>query len=268
MTTTIIAHEYNGFEVGQRPADGYMNLTAMAKANGKLIADYLRLDSTKAFLEELSESMGYPIDSLIQVKTGRNGGTWGHPRVAINCGQWCSAKFAALVSGWIFDWMTTGQNPIHQAISDRLQSRLALQQVERARFADEIKAFLVGIQKYDDHKYSGQFFAKVHDSLNRLITGETSREMKQRLQDEMGVKVDEKTLIRDYFPIEAIELYRAMCRTATNFMYREQMHPLKAVLEAARMALPYDHEAKPIDFELNIKRLAVMKGVLQLKSFD
>jgi len=32
----------------------------MAQANGKLIADYLRLDSTNAFLVELSGSMGIP----------------------------------------------------------------------------------------------------------------------------------------------------------------------------------------------------------------
>ena len=32
--------------------------------------------------------------------------------VAINCGQWCSAKFAVLVSKWVFEWMSTGHNPL------------------------------------------------------------------------------------------------------------------------------------------------------------
>lgn len=106
-----ITHNVNDIAIGQRPADGYINLTAMAQANGKLIADYLRLETTKAFAEELSKTMGIPIVNLIQVKAGRNGGTWGHPQVAIHCGQWCSAQFAVLVSKWVYDWMREGKEP-------------------------------------------------------------------------------------------------------------------------------------------------------------
>lgn len=79
----LITHKVNDIAIGLRAADGYINLTAMAQANGKLIADYLRLETTKAFVEELSKTMGIPIVNLIQVKAGRNGGTWGHPQVAI-----------------------------------------------------------------------------------------------------------------------------------------------------------------------------------------
>lgn len=32
-------------------------------------------------------------------------GTWVHPQVAINLGQWCSPKFAVAVSKWVFEWM-------------------------------------------------------------------------------------------------------------------------------------------------------------------
>ncbi len=32
-------------------------------------------------------------------------GTWVHPHVAINLGQWASPKFAVLVSKWVFEWM-------------------------------------------------------------------------------------------------------------------------------------------------------------------
>ncbi|MCZ8118442.1 MAG: KilA-N domain-containing protein [Microcystis sp. LE18-22.4A] len=112
---TIILHEADGLQIGQRHEDGYINLTQMAQANGKLIADYLRLDITKAFLDELSMDMGIPISKLIQIRRGKPAnlqGTWGHPQVAINCGQWCSAKFAVLVSQWVVEWMTTAQNLI------------------------------------------------------------------------------------------------------------------------------------------------------------
>lgn len=115
FTLKIILHEADGLQIGQRHEDGYINLTQMAQANGKLIADYLRLDITKAFLDELSMDMGIPISKLIQIRRGKPAnlqGTWGHPQVAINCGQWCSAKFAVLVSQWVVEWMTTAQNPI------------------------------------------------------------------------------------------------------------------------------------------------------------
>ena len=45
-----------------------MNLTQMAKVNGKLIADYLKLETTKTFLSKLSMDMGIPISKLIQIR--------------------------------------------------------------------------------------------------------------------------------------------------------------------------------------------------------
>ena len=75
MQENIISHNHNETLINQRYKDGYINLTAMAQAEGKLIADYLRLDSTKAFLGELSRSMGIPIDLLVIIKTtGPNSG--------------------------------------------------------------------------------------------------------------------------------------------------------------------------------------------------
>ncbi len=96
-----------------------MNLTQMAKNNGKKINDYLRLDTTKAFLNKLSTVTGIPVTGkkgLIQIRQGGNDknaqGTWGHPKVAINCAMWCDAEFAVFVTNLVFDWMTTGKNPI------------------------------------------------------------------------------------------------------------------------------------------------------------
>lgn len=91
--------------------DGYVNATKLCKKAGKLWADYSRLESTKAFLEALSRSMGIPIDVLIvSVVTGKNEnrGTWVHPRVATHLAQWLSPEFAAQVSGWVEELITTG----------------------------------------------------------------------------------------------------------------------------------------------------------------
>src|SRR4051812_12373086 len=105
----VIQREYNGIAITQRRADRYIDATAMCRAHGKLIADYLRLGSTKEFLNALSGSMGIPIDVLVQIITGgpnASRGTWVHPRVALNLAQWCSPNFAVQVSEWLEELLT------------------------------------------------------------------------------------------------------------------------------------------------------------------
>lgn len=120
LTLALIPHEMNGTLIHQRAVDGYVNATAMCKAVGKNFADYKRLQSTEAFLQELSSVVGIPITGLLYSFQGgrpQDQGTWVHPDVAINLGQWCSPKFAVAVSRWVRDWMagkfTKGTLPYH-----------------------------------------------------------------------------------------------------------------------------------------------------------
>jgi hypothetical protein len=94
MAENIVRHDYNGAAIPQR-ADGYVSLTAMAQAEGKLAKDYLRLKSTKEYLNGLSSVMGILPTELIQVFQGGSGdqGTWAHPEVAIDFAQWVSVPF-------------------------------------------------------------------------------------------------------------------------------------------------------------------------------
>ena len=91
----LTTHNYNGFAISQ-DRDKYTSLTDMARACGKFVADYLRLDSTTEYLQELSRSMGLTTDQLIRIKRdGKNNerGTWAHPEVAIDFAQWCNVSF-------------------------------------------------------------------------------------------------------------------------------------------------------------------------------
>lgn len=111
---TLIPHKVQNSVIDQRAEDGYINATAMCKAAGKLMADYMRLGSTKDFLSELHSDMGIPISELVQsVKGGESQlqGTWVHPQVAIHLAQWLSPKFAVQVSKWVHEWMT-GKHPV------------------------------------------------------------------------------------------------------------------------------------------------------------
>ncbi|NJL64559.1 MAG: ParB/RepB/Spo0J family partition protein [Methylacidiphilales bacterium] len=137
----IILHKVNDLQIGQRHEDGYINLTKMAQASNKKLNDYLRLSTAKAFIEKLSTDTGIPVsgkNGLVQVHKGGNNkvaqGTWGHPQVAINCGQWCSPEFAVLVSKWVFNWITTAQNSVKESFDSSNQ------------FSDVVKAYIESSQ--------------------------------------------------------------------------------------------------------------------------
>ena len=65
-----------------------INATALCRAGNKLIADYLRLSNTKAYLEAVESNMGIPILELIKVNTGGDhSGTWVHRKIGYHLAQ-------------------------------------------------------------------------------------------------------------------------------------------------------------------------------------
>ncbi|MBC6414152.1 MAG: KilA-N domain-containing protein [Chromatiales bacterium] len=116
----LIGHKLGNELISQRPKDGYINATALCKAAGKSFYDYVRLNSTKDFLQELSTETGIPVSALYQTLKGGNQpelqGTWVHPDVATHLAQWLSPKFAVQVSKWVREWLTgqvSGHMPYH-----------------------------------------------------------------------------------------------------------------------------------------------------------
>lgn len=104
----LIPREVENQIVYQRAEDGYVNATAMCDAAGKRLGNYLKNQTTKDFIVELSRSARIPADLLVQIiSTGPNEqrGTWVHPDVAIHLAQWCSPKFAVQVNRFIREWM-------------------------------------------------------------------------------------------------------------------------------------------------------------------
>ena len=93
-------------EIPQRKWDGYLGATQMSKVGmGKKFNDWLRLKTTKAFLEALSADTGIPVCSLVEVsqaRSDRGGGSWIHPKASIHLAMWISPEFAVQVMDWIF----------------------------------------------------------------------------------------------------------------------------------------------------------------------
>lgn len=124
--------DYNGQSI-QRRTDGYLSLNQMCNANGKLVADFLRLKSTKAYIAELSASMGIPIDEIVESKEGAMYGTWGHPLLALRCAQWISPKFAVWCDAHIFNLMDTGITSLKIDPLEEMRLKIQLADLERQK---------------------------------------------------------------------------------------------------------------------------------------
>lgn len=95
--------------------DVMINLTEMAKANSKEISNWLRLDSTKSYLEKLKNNDIQKVH--IEIRKGGNSqmqGTWGSKRVAIRLAQWLSDEFAIWVDMQIEELLIKGAVSIQQ----------------------------------------------------------------------------------------------------------------------------------------------------------
>lgn len=289
MAKNIITHEFNQVTIDQRISDGFLNGTAMCAANDKQINSWFQNKDTLDLFQTLSEDLGIETNTgilqdldtkrlsatkygeafpgLITIKRGspeNGGGVWIHPDLSMQLAQWCNKRFALQVSRWIKEWLTTGKNPIvNQEDKDRLSYRSTLKDDARTSMTDEIKRYLQDIQRYDDQHYRGKYFAKVHDRINIAITGETAKQMRERLELVIGREVKESELIRDYFPPTPLQRYIAVCQTTANIMIKDRLKPLDALDKAIGYVLSANHVATPIDFAEHIGLTARrIKGLL------
>lgn len=276
-----VSRDVNGIQVEQRLSDGFINATAMCIAHNRDIAQWFRTQDTLELFISLADDLDFDhpfkavflqdldvarlsaskytkaFPELVFSKRGSpetGGGTWLHPDLAIQLAQICNKPFAIQVSRWIREWATTGKNPIYDRLDlDRVIYRDALKDEARLRMTDQIKIYLEQIQRYDDEKYRGFFFAKVHDAINIAITTKTAKQMKERISEVLGKKVNNNELIRDYFPAMPLQRYISVCEAAANFMLRENLHPLTAVERAIEIVLPADYIPQSINFVEDIK---------------
>lgn len=77
-----------------------INATEMGKVFGKQPKDFLRIDSTIAFIDELSRKENLPIGKIFNVtRGGLRQGTWMHRKLALKFAAWLDPKFEL----WVYD---------------------------------------------------------------------------------------------------------------------------------------------------------------------
>jgi len=131
MPHDLVSRAWNGTPISRRTADGYVNATAMCKANSKEWKHYFETDRAHRYLEALEGSVGIPTDRLFtSITTGPNEGrgTWVHPQVAVDLARWISAPFAVWMDGWFLEEVSQ----VRDTQPSYLPTTDVLQMVERS----------------------------------------------------------------------------------------------------------------------------------------
>jgi len=271
----MVSRDVNGTAIEQRQTDGFINGTAMSVAHEKDLNDWFTTKDTFELFVALADDLGVEIKTgnfrdldvsrlsaakyaeifpgLILSKRGSplvGGGTWLHPQLAVQLAQWCNKLFAIQVSRWVLEWMTSAYNPIQLEMdADRVAIRDELKDKKRLEFTGQIKAFLEAAGRYRPGTYdTNKAFWEAHDKVNTILTTETARAMRARLELQLGKPISESELLRDYFPMTDLANYAALCQAAANEMAINKTSPSKAIEIAAKQVLSLTYVAKPIDF--------------------
>lgn len=111
----LVSRSWNGTPISRRTTDGYVNATAMCRANEKRWSDYRESDRCQQYLDALSQTTEIPVFDLIVSRQGNGGGTWVHPQVAVDLARWISAPFAVWMDGWFLESIKGAPAPVVEA---------------------------------------------------------------------------------------------------------------------------------------------------------
>jgi hypothetical protein len=96
MTAQLITAHFGEMSVLFQ-VDGFINATAIAKQFNKQPKDYLKSERTQEYIESIRRILLLEQNQVVIVKNGsveNGGGTWLHPKLAIDFARWLSSDFA------------------------------------------------------------------------------------------------------------------------------------------------------------------------------
>jgi len=138
------------------------NATHIAKQFDKLPADFLRLQSTKEYIEALSQHGKSHSENLVRVQNGgKHRGTWLHHDLAFEFAGWLSAPFRVHLHKWA-----------EQRIDDEHQRKLA-RDAARTGYLPMTNAIQ---EAHDPAKH--YHYANEADLLNRIVLGSSAKQFK------------------------------------------------------------------------------------------
>ena len=108
-TNNIITRGYEGMRFHFRE-DGYFNMTKAAKEFNKDVKEFWLNQSTDDYVEALGKTLGLSPEFIKQAAMGRNGGTWGHPKLAVFFSRWLNTAFSVWCDAVIEDILSGAAN--------------------------------------------------------------------------------------------------------------------------------------------------------------
>ena len=128
----LVSRSWNGTPISRRTTDGYVNATAMCRANGKQWSKYRESDRCQTYLDALAETSEIRMFDLIESRQGQGGGTWVHPQVAVDLARWISAPFAVWMDGWFLESIQQAQPAPVEESTLQLREAEVIALVERS----------------------------------------------------------------------------------------------------------------------------------------
>jgi hypothetical protein len=175
----------NNIRFENREGRVWVSLTDMAKASGKRINDWNRLNATSEFLTEFEGIAGIPVMVSNVGGLPATTGTWAIEEVALEFAGWCSVKFKIWMLQQIKTLVTTGTVSLPQVEQPQLPpNKVAL---EISRDVREITDNLTDnprlAQFLVDHAISGIMPSQA------TLTGDSLQGVVE-IAEEMGLKVN------------------------------------------------------------------------------
>lgn len=121
----LITKDYNGVPIEFELINGQLtaNATSMCAAFGREPYDWLRLITTKRYLDRLEEIRDFP-GALVEVRNGRSGaGTWIHERLILRLAQFRDTDFEIQCDKWLAKLLRTGKVELRPMSAVSISSR-------------------------------------------------------------------------------------------------------------------------------------------------
>ncbi len=145
----------------------FFSATDMARPFSKKPVDFLRIDSTKEYIEEIFKGENSHLknfDDLVRIKRGKYGGTFFHNELAFEFAGWCSPIFRRNLHKWS-------------------ENRLRQEQVWKQKRLESRTGFLpmtnAVLHAHDPAKQ--YHFSNEADMINRIVTGMSAKKFKEKI---------------------------------------------------------------------------------------
>lgn len=136
---------WQGTAIQRRQADGFVNATAMCKANRREWFTYARSARTQEYIAALKAAPQICGTEVVQSISGgvpALQGTWIHPRLAIDLARWISPPFAVWMDGWFLETIANPAKPLEPGIHVVAETMTQARQIWGAMLRTELLATL------------------------------------------------------------------------------------------------------------------------------